>query len=89
MKVLRQKDGSLGGGGLQPKKKTEDYRKFQIWDWFFGFFFRFFFSSSFFFLFSVFLDFSILAKFDWSNGFLLVIIAFIRHLQGFIGIVCY
>ena len=30
-------------GGLQPQK-TERYRKFQIWDWFFfGFFFRFFF----------------------------------------------
>ena len=31
-------------GGLQPKE-TEDYRKFQIWDWFFRFFsvfFRFF-----------------------------------------------
>ena len=28
-------------GGLQPKK-TERYRKFQIWDWFFFGFFRFF-----------------------------------------------
>ena len=31
-----------GGGGLQPKK-TERYRKFQIWDWFFSGFFLFFF----------------------------------------------
>ena len=43
-----------GGGGLQPKK-TERYRKFQIWDCFF----------------SVFFGFSILANFDWFNGFLL------------------
>ena len=44
-------------GGLQPKK-TERYRKFQIWDWFFfGFF-----------------GFSILANFDWFNGFLLVVL---------------
>ena len=28
-------------GGLQPKK-TERYRKFQIWDWFFSVFFWFF-----------------------------------------------
>ena len=26
-----------GGGGLQPKN-TEEYSKFQIWDWFFRFF---------------------------------------------------
>ena len=47
-----------GGGGCNPKK-TERYRKFQIWDWFFFGFFRFFFG------------FSILANFDWLNGFLL------------------
>ena len=41
----------LGEGGLLPKK-TEDYRKFQTWDWFFY-------------------GFSILANFDWFNGFLL------------------
>ena len=38
--------GGGGGGGLQPKK-TERYRKFQIWDWFFSVFsvfFSFFFS---------------------------------------------
>ena len=40
------------GGGLQPKK-TERYRKFQIWDWFFSVFFRFFFFC-FFRVFSVF-----------------------------------
>ena len=33
--------GGGGGGGLQPKK-TERYRKFQIWDWFFSVFFGFF-----------------------------------------------
>ena len=54
--------GGGGGGGCNPKK-TERYRKFQIWDWFFfGFFFWFF---------SVFFGFSILANFDWFNGFLL------------------
>ena len=30
-----------GGGGCNPKK-TERYRKFQIWDWFFSVFFGFF-----------------------------------------------
>ena len=44
-----------GGGGVATQKKTERYRKFQIWDWFF----------------SVFFGFSILANFDWFNGFLL------------------
>ena len=53
--------GATIKGGLQPKK-TERYRKFQIWDWFF---------SVFFLLFSVFFGFSILANFDWFNGFLL------------------
>ena len=51
-------------GGLQPKK-TERYRKFQIWDWFFSVFFGFFW------FFSVFFGFSILANFDWFYGFLL------------------
>ena len=49
LKILRE-------GGLQPKK-TERYRKFQIWDWFFS-------------VFSGFFGFSILANFDWFNGFL-------------------
>ena len=26
------------GGGVATQKKTERYRKFQIWDWFFRFF---------------------------------------------------
>ena len=63
--------GIFGGVATQ---KTERYRKFQIWDWFFSVFFRFFFG------------FSILANFDWFKGFFLVILAFIRHLLGFIGI---
>ena len=54
----------LNTGGLQPKK-TERYRKFQIWDWFFSVFLVFFG------FFSVFFGFSILANFDWFNGFLL------------------
>ena len=50
-----------GGGGCNPKK-TERYLKFQIWDWFFSVFFGFF---------VFFFGFSILANFDWFNGFLL------------------
>ena len=74
----------LGGGGVATKK-TERYRKFQIWDWFFRFFFWFFsvFSNAtanfkfgtgffgFFWFFSVFSVFFILANFDWFNGFFL------------------
>ena len=67
---------------MQPKK-PKTTANFKFGTGFSGFFRVFFFR-----FFSVFLDFSILAKFDWFNGFLLVIIAFIRHLQGFIGIKC-
>ena len=77
--------GGGGGGGVCNPKKTERYRKFQIWDCFFSFFLVLF----------GFFGFSILANFDWFNGFLtlvkwflLVIIAFIRHLQGFLGVKC-
>ena len=68
-------------GGLQPKKNRTLPQISNLGLVFFGFF-RFF---------SVFFGFSILANFDWFNGFLfsgsfLLIIAFIRHLQGFIGI---
>ena len=52
-------------GGVATQKKTERYLKFQIWDWFFSVFFGFFW------FFSVFFGFSILANFDWFNGFLL------------------
>ena len=73
LNISNDNKGGGGGGGLQPKKKTERYRKFQIWECFFSFFFWFFFS-----------DFErVLVK--WS---LLVKIALIRHFQGFIGIKC-
>ena len=52
---------TLGGGGGCNPKKTERYRKFQIWDWFFSVFFGFF----------GFFGFSILINFDWFDGFLL------------------
>ena len=58
------------GGGCNPKK-PKITSNFKFGTGFFGFF--------------------ITANFEWFNGFLLsgsllVIIAFIRHLQGFIGI---
>ena len=57
----KELSANSGGGGCNPKK-TERYHKFQIWDWFFSVFFGFF---------SIFFGFSILANFDWFNGFLL------------------
>ena len=36
LQVTTRQNNVGGGGGLQPKK-TERYRKFQIWDWFFRF----------------------------------------------------
>ena len=55
MENKRSVKNILGGGGGLQQKKTEDYSEFKIFDRFFWFF-RFF-------------GFSILADFDWSNGF--------------------
>ena len=52
-------------GGLQPKKKPNATANFKFGTGFFRFF------SVFFWFFSVFFGFSILANFDWFNGFLL------------------
>ena len=63
------KTGSLigggGGGGLQPKKKPNATANFKFGTGFFRFF------SVFFGFFRFFFGFSILANFDWFNGFLL------------------
>ena len=77
--LVAQQTSCIGGGGLQPKKKPNATANFKFGTGFFGLFL----------FFSVFPFCPILTGLTgFVKWFLLVMIAFIRHLQGFIGIKC-